>query len=1124
MTSAASAASTTTPHIVFHSRKAGLISIVEEELSAEDQSPLAPSYQAPSWRDIDYFDGTGDQKLQGLGVKRAYSTGCSLVVDPRDDSLRVSSIPTSTWNALPEWGMVPSHHDTTLRTSSQPTNAKGLWTQWPHALPQLSSVIPDISDDEASRHGSIAELEISLRKASIVQSQDGKNNETKIDIDALLTEESDVLGPLHSPLTPLTPRSPSVRTSTSPRASSECLGATSIVEDRPIDSAYSPKRPNLSPSVVFKKMNHFADLNSFSFGQKSKARKESGAGADPMSSPRLSTESSIKRPPSARISFGSSVDCGVTEDVMLVNPITGERKMSVVKSTDVDEQVRRPSALRRSSSSTSMYTLVRRESVAASKTQTRSAASRPSLSGRGSSTAASSSQSEDASSTSEQHLRNLSSWTQHTSGASNARAMSNTRTVSHSSSARTPSYTRTTSTSTWSRMSTFSRASSTSSVTTYDSTYTRHNNQETQAECDEEKASRSSSFLIPLFGQLQRSKTDSTVALPIQEPKPAYQEALADVEEDPDFVEVEIEPKAGPIARRASLIANVFTNNDVDVDPDLKFEPSASEADIMRGVAGAENERSQRKMVYSRNIAVSYFVIVNGICVALSFGLFSVWYAIAPLVLAAHLSRSAMALNLVGLLVSRMAKVMLRSGEEKGEPPSMDYATVVNFSRESLEDMEGVLDSLVDQKDVDMHKNLLLVSCNDKMLNGDQAKSTTRVLLENILTNIIDEAKFQIPCEGQNAGYDNLWCRRGIYKGLPYVLMIKEGVTSKTETLDLIRNLLRSYNLRKESYHNSVPPAFFAWYQEWAELHDFASFDFLVNASSDSLLDGTCIAELYNQFLEHPDCSSISSRVEVDYHTSRWCAGNLIDNACLVHEQLRYAHQSQITHRVISNSGACQMIKICEETCGPQILEDNKRRRPSPMSNIATRISAIVEEDDALYGAPEVISRQAVYAVSYTHPTNIFSDFLSQRKRLTFSTCAINLAVLRDSQMGWFERLSAVAELMAWCLPVVSLAIMINFLRSAALQQNIPVLIVVSAVVALPWIYAFASAMWLARSWDARLRYLLGFCFLAIAGPFIAIYTVISTFINLHHVRPGERKRRRYSATSTTTNIQPCEV
>ncbi|KAI5197654.1 hypothetical protein E4T39_07222 [Aureobasidium subglaciale] len=1009
MASAASAATTHTPHIVFDSRKAGLISIVEEELATEDQTPLASSYQAPPWRDVDYFNDTGNQMLKGLGVKRAYSTGCPLVDTSRDDSLRVPSIPTSTWNTLPEWGMVPSHHDTSLRTSSQPNSAKGLWTQWPHALPQLSSVIPDISDDEASRHGSIAELEIFLRKASIVQSQDEESNETKLDIDALMTEESDVLGPLHSPLTPLTPRTPSVRTPASPRASSECLGGTSINEDRPIDGADSPKRPHLSPSVVFKRMNHFADLNSFSFSQRSKARKESGAGADPMSSPRLSTESSIKRPSSARVSLGSSVDCGVTEDVMLINPITGERKMSVVKPTSVEEQC------------------------------------------------------------------------------------------------------------------------------THSFLYANYIYVDMVTDVDVLKgffgvvrdnlrfglSSRNSSFFVPLFGQFQQSKTDSAVTLPIQEPKPAYQEALADVEEDPDFVEVEIEPKAGPIARRASLLANIFSNNDVDVDPDLEFEPSASEADIIRGIAEAESERSQRKMVYSRNIAVSCFTIVNGICVALSFGLFSVWYAMAPLVLAAPLFRSAMALKLLGFLVGR--KAMLRFGKEKVEPTPMDYATVVSFSKESLEDMEGTLDSLINQKDVDMHKNLLLISCNDKMLNRDQAKSTTRILLEHILTNIVDEAKFRIPCVGKSAGFHNLWCRRGIYKGLPYVLMIKEGVTSKTETLDLIRNLLHSYNLRKESYHNSVPPAFFAWYQEWAELHDFASFDFLVNASSNSLLDESCISELYNQSLEYPDCSGISSRVEIDYRTSRWSVGNFFDNACLVYEQLRYSHQSQITHRVTATRGACQMIKICEETCGPQILEDIKKRRPSPMSNIVTRISASVEEDDALYGVPESISRQAIHAVTYAHPSTTFSDFLSQRKRLAFSTCAINLAVLRDSQTGWFERVSSTAELVAWCLPMCSLAIMINFLRSAALQQNIAVLIVLSAVVALPWIYAFASAMWLARSWDARLRYLLGFCFLAVTGPVIAIYTVIFTIINLHHLRPEERQRTRSPAT-INTHVKSSEV
>jgi hypothetical protein len=124
--------------------------------------------------------------------------------------------------------------------------------------------------------------------------------------------------------------------------------------------------------------------------------------------------------------------------------------------------------------------------------------------------------------------------------------------------------------------------------------------------------------------------------------------------------------------------------------------------------------------------------------------------------------------------------------------------------------------------------------------------------------------------------------------------------------------------------------------------------------------------------------------------------------------------------------------------------------------------------------------------------------------------------------MHWFERLSSAAELLAWCLPILSLAIIVNFLRSAALQQNIPVLIVLSAVVVSPWIYAVASALWLARSWNARLRYLLGFLILILAGPFIAVYVVVSTVFRLHRLRPEQPKRRRSS--TVPTQVQSSDV
>ncbi|KAI4852908.1 hypothetical protein E4T45_04532 [Aureobasidium sp. EXF-8846] len=247
---------------------------------------------------------------------------------------------------LSGWGMVPPRQRTPLEIDASFTTT-GSWKQGPQTLAQLASVIPDVSDDEASRHGSIVELEIYLRKASIVQSQTGSCDGLKIDAGLLVTEESDVLGPLHSPLTSLTP---SIRTSASPRASSECLGSRSPHEDQPVSTAVTPKRPRLDHRGVFK--------HAFSFGQSSKARKESGTGPDPKS-----MEDGIQRPSSARTSLGSSVLHETAQDVMLVNPITGERKMSSIRSSSAGGQLARPNPLRRSSSATSMFTLVRRDSL-----------------------------------------------------------------------------------------------------------------------------------------------------------------------------------------------------------------------------------------------------------------------------------------------------------------------------------------------------------------------------------------------------------------------------------------------------------------------------------------------------------------------------------------------------------------------------------------------------------------------------------------------------------------------------------------------------------------------------------------------------------------------------------------
>ncbi|OBW67403.1 MAG: Arabinanase/levansucrase/invertase [Aureobasidium pullulans] len=192
MASAVPAAASQAPWTAFESRKVGLVSIVEEELVADCQSPLAsPTLQTPQWRDVGYFDNAKSSRAKGLGVTSASHTGSPLVMSSRNSSPGASPNPSSPRLTTLGWGMVPPRQTSPLGTASPVPSPMEIWDKGPSVVPKLSSVIPDISDDEASRHGSIAEIEIILRKASIALSQLDGYTTTKSDIEILINEESD---------------------------------------------------------------------------------------------------------------------------------------------------------------------------------------------------------------------------------------------------------------------------------------------------------------------------------------------------------------------------------------------------------------------------------------------------------------------------------------------------------------------------------------------------------------------------------------------------------------------------------------------------------------------------------------------------------------------------------------------------------------------------------------------------------------------------------------------------------------------------------------------------------------------------------------------------------------------
>lgn len=614
-----------------------------------------------------------------------------------------------------------------------------------------------------------------------------------------------------------------------------------------------------------------------------------------------------------------------------------------------------------------------------------------------------------------------------------------------------------------------------------------------------------------LFGAFSMGRKSSTAApevLPTQEPVRTYNDEFGSGIE---MIEVPVDkkPNTGWISRRASIAANIFTDKDIDVDPDLELRPDASDAEIDHAIGEASTARGNRKMLWSRNLAIFLFWIMNGGLIAVCFGLKRYWYVLIPLVVFGSLVNSVMVLNLTRIFLmiktKRIYQKVARKEEEVDITPTT-MMTVIPCYNESYEELMGTLDSIENSKGIDMHNHMIVIVCDGKVTGKGQAKSTPRILMEDILTDNNDEVEFTGAYRGwtQDHERNTLWCRRGYYKGIPYILTVKQNNRGKRDGLIMIRNLLYAYNNRETADLSYFSSEFFDWCAEWAQTNRFPTIDWLVGTDADTLFDPGCIAELYRQCLLDPSCVGTCGLIKVGFRTGNWTFWNLFQNAEYIRGQmLRRLHQSYATHRVTCLPGACQIIKVCEQTCGPKIMDELFGYYPRPMDHLIQKIRSLAGEDrnyvvNMFWASPQINTRQAIHAVAYTDPPTSLSVFLSQRRRWTLSTCANDIIVIRDPKMKWWERVSSIADLLTWFLPIFILATVANFLRAVILHHNVPLLVGLSSVVFLPWLYTFVSVLWVPRTMTERLQYALGLVFLAVLGPFMTALVIAYAIANSH--------------------------
>jgi chitin synthase len=287
--------------------------------------------------------------------------------------------------------------------------------------------------------------------------------------------------------------------------------------------------------------------------------------------------------------------------------------------------------------------------------------------------------------------------------------------------------------------------------------------------------------------------------------------------------------------------------------------------------------------------------------------------------------------------------------------------------------------------------------------------------------------------------------QKGTYGGIPYLCIIKEQNQGKRDGLILVRSFLYNFNIR--STHPAVifSPYFFGIMSSFLYLDAaIPNVDLLIGMDADTVFAPDCIFELLKQS-HYKHTVGVCGYVSVaSTGSSRWSPWTLYQTSeYAISQCLRRLHQSIATHKVSCLPGCCQLLKICEATCGDHILLDLFGYYPIPTDNLLKQIRATASEDRnhvclMLSARPKSRTRQALKARAYTDVPRSWSVFLSQRRRWSLGATSNDFFLVFAPGVILFERILATANVMTWFLSPFVIASIASFVKACTCKSGFP--------------------------------------------------------------------------------------
>jgi chitin synthase len=370
-------------------------------------------------------------------------------------------------------------------------------------------------------------------------------------------------------------------------------------------------------------------------------------------------------------------------------------------------------------------------------------------------------------------------------------------------------------------------------------------------------------------------------------------------------------------------------------------------------------------------------------------------------------------------------------------PPTPETLVfVVPCYNETQEEVTRSLDSLVAQTKIDDHRRAVLIICDGKVRGPGMEKTTADYLLNDIL---VDRTSRQVMKGAYTAWTGNpmdVEVQSGVYKGLPYFCIIKQQNQGKRDSLIAIRSFLYKFNLRQAHLEGIFSPLYFNSLSSFL-VNDalIENVTFLVGMDADTVFAEDCVYELLQQS-RYPHTVGVCGYVSVDFSKSRWSAWSLYQSTeYTIAQGLRRLHQSIVTHKVSCLPGCCQLLRVCETTCGDRVLVDRFGYCPKPTDNLIKHVRSTASEDRnhvciMLSEFPKAQTRQALRAKAYTDVPHSWAVFLSQRRRWTLGATSNDLLLVVSPGIHWFERILAFSNCLVWFVNIFVFASVANLIKA----------------------------------------------------------------------------------------------